>query len=77
MRQLVPASEWGWLEVLLNRACYLLSVLVWQNSEDGHKGKHQPTPFEPPFIKKQRLNNNGVEPKSIDDIKQFLSAPRS
>lgn len=83
--KLQPALQWGWREVLLNKATYLLETIVWQNATPNSKGKiaqhkrKQPKPYVPDFMKIDQPKGsaaNGVEAHDIDDIKTLLSIPR-
>ena len=76
-----PANQWGWSEMLANKANYILEVLAWQNTKDGHKKRptNKPKMFVPDFIKKLERSRNkdpNVETHDIDDIKNILNKPR-
>lgn len=43
-----PANEWDQTDYLLHSIEYSLRVLVWQNSEDGRKGRRRPKPIPTP-----------------------------
>lgn len=76
-----PSNQWGWSEVLANKANYFLETLVWQNSKDAQKKvpKHIPKPFIPEFLKKQANHskiNSGSQAHTTDGIRSILSQPR-
>lgn len=76
-----PALEWGWPEVIANKANYLLDVLVWQNTKDGKKKQPTkvPKPFMPPFMKKAMRKdglNKDSELHTVDDIRDILAKRR-
>ena len=73
-----PATQWGWSEVLQNKANYLLEVIAWQNANEGVKKSKQtpkPEPFVPEFMKDRSINNDAVKYET-EDIKAILSMPR-
>lgn len=73
-----PAVQWGWREVLANRANYLLEVLIWQNANEGvkkHKQTAKPPPFVPDFMKGVEVAPD-AEKHTVDDIKAILAKPR-
>lgn len=79
-RKLEPSNEWGWQEVLLNKVAYYLQVLIWQNTEDAHKKnpEHRPEYWLPEFIPQPEKKHNPEEvAMDLDDLKSFLSKPRS
>jgi hypothetical protein len=80
MRKLIPANEWSWNEILLNKIEYALKILAWQNSADATEKhpKHYPDPWLPPFMPKPEKPKKNPEQQAmdIDDIKAFLSRPR-
>ena len=78
--KLTPANEWGWNEVLLNQASYFLQVLAWQNTDDAHSKHplHAPELWLPDFMPKPKKEKHSEEAAmDLDDLKAFLSKPRS
>lgn len=77
-----PAMQWGWREILANKANYLLDTIIWQNSNEGVK-KHKQTPhpkiFVPDFMKKA-MGDEGIKKDTValdvDEVKHLLSRPR-
>lgn len=82
MRQLEPANNWDWSEMLLNKVTYLLEVLAWQNTKDAQKGRKSTAPklYTPPFMKKA-AQARGLNPDqavhTVDQIKDILARPRN
>lgn len=79
--KLEPAAQWGWNEILANKANYLLEILAWQNTEDAGKKnpRRKPEPFVPDFIQratKEVKKKNKPTAKDIDEIKDILAQPR-
>lgn len=79
--KLQPANNWGWSEILANKANYLLEVLTWQNTKDAQKKnpRQQPKMFIPEFmqnVEATRAINQGAEKHTVDDIKDILNRPR-
>lgn len=73
-----PAVQWGWREVLANRANHLLDTLIWQNSNEGvkkHKQTPQPSIFTPEFMK-GILDSPETEKHTVDDIRNILAKRR-
>lgn len=80
MLKISPANEWGWQEILLNKISFYLQVLAWQNTEDAHKKTptNAPELWWPDFIPKPEKKHNPEEAAmDIDELKAFLSKPRS
>jgi hypothetical protein len=81
LRLLNPTNNWGWNEALLNKATFLLEILVWQQTKDGQKKKptNKPKMYTPKFMEKPTppspINRDSVR-HTPDDIKQILSLPR-
>ncbi len=80
-RALQPANNWGWEEVLLNKANYLLDVLVWQQSNKGVKKTKQtkkPELFKPEFMKdeSQLVAKKELTSYETTEIDSILSKPR-
>lgn len=74
-----PANQWGWDEILSNKANYLLELLVWQKSNEGlkkSKQTKQPEPFLPDFIKKKMPINKGIQSHSVNEVQSILDLPR-
>jgi len=78
MIKAVPANEWSWQEVLINKSNHLLEVLAWQNTEDGQSKKPKNTPemFVPPFIE-QEMRPKEYEGLDIDEVKEILARKRT
>lgn len=79
MLKIAPSNEWAWNELLLNKIGYYLQVLAWQNTEDAHK-KHPsnaPELWLPDFMPKPEKPQSEQVSMEIDDLKAFLSKPRS
>lgn len=81
MIALQPANNWGWSEVLLNKASYLMEVLAWQNTKDAQKRapRRAPKPFVPDFMKnveETRAINRDSVLQDVDSIKAILKKPR-
>lgn len=80
MQKLVPANEWSWNEILLNKIDYGLKILAWQNSADAAEKhpKHYPEIWLPPFMPRPQKPKKNPEQQamSVDDIKAYLSRPR-
>lgn len=73
-----PQNKWGWQEVLLNKANYLLEVLAWQKANEGVKKSLQtekPTLFLPDFMQNKEKQKD-VESHDVDDIREILARPR-
>lgn len=80
-----PSLRWSWNEVLLNKASYLLELVVWQNgtpSKKAEKAKHEankPKFFLPEFMKSAN-EKIGLAKDTVaadtDTIKELLSRPR-
>lgn len=47
-RALNPESEWSTTDYLLWRIEHTLSVIAWQSTEDGAKGRRPPKPLPTP-----------------------------
>ena len=79
MLKISPSNEWGWAELLLNKIAYYLQVLAWQNTEDAHKKHPSNTPelWLPDFMPKPEKPHSDQAAMEIDDLKAFLSKPRS
>lgn len=77
MVALQPAGQWGWQEVLLNKAVYFLEVLAWSKTKDAQKKNpsNPPKPFTPDFmvIKKEKQESEALD---IDELKKLLAKPR-
>ena len=76
-----PSNTWGWKEILLNKANYLLEVIIWQNSNEGvkkSKRTRKPEPFMPDFMKPKEKNpiNNESVAQDTETIKDLLAQPR-
>ena len=82
MIALQPANNWGWPEVLMNKATYLLEVLAWQNTKDAQKKapSKTPRPYVPDFMKNaeetRKINRDSVA-QDVDSIKAILAKPRT
>lgn len=77
-RKIKPDNNWGWSEMLLNKANYLLELILWSRTEDATK-KHpqfKPTPFVPPFSEKSEKKKKEYDARSLDEIKDILTKPR-
>ena len=79
--KLEPAAQWGWDEILANKANYLLEILAWQKTKDASKKNpsKMPKPFVPDFIQratKQVEKKNKPAARDIDEIKDILARPR-
>jgi hypothetical protein len=73
-----PAVQWGWREVLQNKANHQLDVLIWQNANEGvkkHKQSAYPQPFVPEFMRGLQSAPD-AEKHTVDDIKAILAKPR-
>jgi hypothetical protein len=80
-RKLQPGNNWGWPEILLNKATYLLEVLAWQNTKDAQKGRTHTAPkmYTPDFLKNAEANkglNPDQELHTVDEVKNILAMPR-
>lgn len=76
---LYPANKWGWSEVLLNKANYMLEVLAWQNANEGVKKSKQtdkPKLYIPEFMR-DKSNLKEVEIHDTSEIRNILSQPRA
>lgn len=63
--------------MLLNKISYFLNVLAWQNSEDAAKKRNIPE-FKPlPGMEEKKKRNPEEQAMDIDDLKAFLSKPRT
>lgn len=76
-----PANQWGWREILLNKANYTLELLAWQNTQDATKKppRNIPKPFIPDFMRnvdKTRTMSKDSVALDVDDMREFLSRPR-
>jgi hypothetical protein len=74
-----PANQWGWMEILLNKANYLLEVLVWQNANEGVKRSKQsqkPQPFIPDFLKDRTMSKDAAK-LDATEIAEILKKPRT
>lgn len=76
-----PANQWGWNEILLNKATYALDILAWQNTQDATKKppRNVPKPFMPDFMRnvdKTRAINKDTVLMDVDEMREFLSRPR-
>lgn len=76
-----PSAQWGWSELLANKANYLLEVLAWQKTKDATKKspRHRPKPFVPDFMKPKGAEaeiNNGAESHTTDEIDKMLNGTR-
>ena len=64
--------------MLLNKANYLLELILWSRTEDATK-KHpmyKPEPFIPPFSKQEDKKVSEYDARPIDEIKDILTKPR-
>jgi hypothetical protein len=76
-----PSSQWGWSELLTNKANYLLEVLIWQNANMGAKKSKwtkKPEPFIPEFMKPKAKSEITKEATSFstEEISLILAQPR-
>lgn len=78
MCKVEPANQWGWPEILSNKANYLLEVLAWQNTKDGQKKhpSHRPELFTPDFLTKYKNKETESEAMTVEEMKEYLSKPR-
>lgn len=78
-RAVRPELNWGWTEVLLNKAVYQLELLCWSKTKDAQKRvpQNRPVPFMPPFMKLNAKDAREYESHDLDDIKAYLTKPRS
>lgn len=78
--QVAPATQWGWSEILANKANYLLETLAWMKTKDATKKfpQHKPKPFVPDFMPSSPEGemNRDVEAHTIDEIREILAKPR-
>jgi hypothetical protein len=75
---LAPSNQWGWSEMLLNKANYALEVLAWQNANEGkkqHEQTEKPVPFEPDFMK-TKTTDPELASYDIEEMKELLARPR-
>lgn len=72
LTELDPELAWRQEHYLLASIANSLSVLVWQNSKDGAKGKNKPKPIEPPTKKKKPTNPT----YTAAEYERLLSMPR-
>lgn len=83
-----PQSQWGWSEVLANKANFLLETIIWQNSTPSdpkkkseiakHK-REQPKPWIPDFMKephKPSPINDGSVALEVDEVQRILAQAR-
>lgn len=79
-----PAAQWGWQEMFLNKATYLLELKLWQDTpvKKGQKDIHnrrKPKPFVPDFMQNKEVTgaiNKGSVKRTVDDVKSILALPR-
>lgn len=81
MCALQPTNQWGWQEVLANKANYVLEVLAWQNTKDAQKRapRKAPKPFVPDFMvnmEETRAINRDSVAQPVESIKEILARPR-
>lgn len=79
--KLQPANTWGWSEMLLNKAAYLLELIAWQNTDDAAKGRSESAPkmYTPPFLSGvigQTLDPE-QETHTTDEIASILNRKRA
>lgn len=77
MRVIAPQNNWGWQEVLLNKAVYYLNVLAWQQTKDGQSKtpKNSPEMFMPDFMKVSDPNKDS-QAYTSEEIDAILAKPR-
>lgn len=74
-----PPNQWGWRDVLANKANNLLEQIIWQNSNMGVKKSKQtakPQPFIPDFMRQPGELSKEAEVHTTDDIRDILAQPR-
>lgn len=76
-----PATQWGWSEILANKANYLLETLVWMKTKDATRKppQNRPKPYMPDFMPQPKGEDQvaeGTEAHTTDDIKEILARPR-
>ena len=76
--KLDPATQWGWQELLLNKAANALEFLAWTKTKDATKKAPQdrPKPFMPDFIPQPKDVAEGLESHTVDDIREILAKAR-
>lgn len=74
----VPATQWGWAEILANKTNYLLETLVWMKTKDATKKPPQNRPqlFMPEFMEQPQVDNKDTEAHTTDEIRELLAKPR-
>lgn len=75
-RKVAPNAQWGWQEILANRANYFLETLIWMKTKDATKKipRNRPTPFVPDFMGGNVAKD--TEAHTVDEIKEILARPR-
>ncbi len=74
-----PESQWGWSEILANKANYYLEMLLWSKTEDAAKKhpQHAPEMWWPDFMKKlTKEKSTDTVAMSVDEIATILTKPR-
>lgn len=76
-----PANKYDEHDMINISIMNKLDWLVWSKSEKAKRNPRKPPePYIPPEIKeqtkKEHAKSAGLAPKSIEDIKALLSAPR-
>lgn len=72
-RAIEPSLAWGEQERLLASVVYLLEVMVWQKTKDGHKNRNKPKPPQPPGKYKVTTKDTAMTQEDYDN---FASRPR-
>lgn len=67
--------NWSSTDLLLASVVDALNLLVWQNTDDGHKGRNPPPRIARPGVdagEDDRVTTFGSDPVSIEEMNEFL-----